>query len=215
VLRWRASRSSSKPPAILAVITRIILCGVWLVAATVLALPAAAQEGEREASLKAAFVYNFAKFTEWPKDRADAESGPVIVCIAANSRLRPAVEELQGKLVGIRPLRPVTLADGGNIAACHVLFVDEATPPRLRQQAESNLYGVLTVSDLPNFARAGGNIGFFFASNQLRFQINLDAARRSGIGFSSKLLRLADVIGQQSSLAARFATALRDLSRWI
>jgi hypothetical protein len=196
---------------------RIAACLALLAAGHSLAAlsPARAQEGEREASLKAAFVYNFAKFTEWPKNRADAETGPVIVCIAANSRLRPAVDELQGKLVGARPLRAMVISDGANPAACHVIYIDEASPPRLRQQAESNLYGVLTVSDLPNFARAGGTIGFYFASNQLRFQINLDAARRSGIGFSSKLLRLADVIGQQSSLPSRVATALRGIARWM
>jgi hypothetical protein len=96
-----------------------------------------------------------------------------------------------------------------------VLFIDESVSPRLRQLAESNPRGVLTVSDLPNFARAGGNIGFFFADNQLRFQINLDTARRSGIAFSSKLLRLAEVIGQQSSLPNRFAAALGLVIDWM
>ena len=198
-------------------IFRVAACAVWLAAATCLAVPPAAQaqEAEREAAVKAAFVYNFAKFTEWPKDRPDAEAGPIVLCISASSRLRPAADELQGKLVGSRPLRTMVLSDGGNATMCHVLFIDDSTPPRLRQQAESDLYGVLTVSDLPNFARAGGNIGFYSAANQLRFQINLDAARRSGIGFSSKLLRLADVIGQQSSLAPRLAVARRSAGRWL
>ncbi len=74
---------------------------------------------------------------------------------------------------------------------------------------------MLTVSDLPNFACTGGNIGFFFADNQLRFQIHLDTARRTGIAFSSKLLRLADVIGQQSSPPSRFAAALRLVIDWL
>ncbi len=126
-----------------------------------------------------------------------------------------AIDELQGKLVGSRPVRSVVLAEGVNPMTCHVLFIDDSVPARVRQLAESDLHGVLTVSDLPNFARTGGNIGLFFADNQLRFQINLDTARRSGIAFSSKLLRLADVIGQQSSLPTRFAAALRLVIDWM
>lgn len=181
----------------------------WWLPIAILAValaPARAQETDREAALKAAFLFNFAKFTEWPKDRTDADAGPIVFCVGQNSRLRPAIDELQGKLVGSRPVRTIPIGEAINPALCHVFFVDDSASPRLRQMAESDLRGVLTVSDLPNFARAGGNIGFYFASNQLRFQINLDSARRSGIGFSSKLLRLAEVIGQQSGLVPRFAS---------
>jgi hypothetical protein len=193
---------------------RCVLPGASLAVAIWLSvtLPAGAQE-EREAELKAAFLYNFAKFTEWPKDRPDADTGPVVFCVGQNSRLRPAVDELRGKLVGSRPVQAVVVTDASNPASCHVLFVDDGLPPRLRRVAQAGLHGVLTVSDLPDFARAGGNIGFFFASNQLRFQINLDTARRSGIGFSSKLLRLAEVIGQQSAVPGRFAAARLRLMR--
>jgi YfiR/HmsC-like len=179
---------------------------VWLVVAA--SLPARAQEVDREAALKAAFVYNFAKFTEWPTGRFRSETDPVLFCVGPNSRLKNALTVLPEKLVGTHPVRLLAVSDEAAAAACHVLFVDDTLSPRLRQLAETDLFGVLTVSDLPNFAHAGGGIGFYFASNQLRFQINLDAARRSGIGFSSKLLRLADVIGQQSSLPSRLAVSL-------
>ena len=112
-------------------------------------------------------------------------------------------------------MRPVVLAEGANPAICHVLFVDASLPPQVRQLAETDLHGVLTVSDLPNFAQSGGDIGFLYTSNQLHFQINLASARRSGIAFSSKLLRLADVIGQQSSLPSRLAGSLWRLINWI
>ena len=196
-------------------IRRSLVLGVCLAAAASLAALSFAQAAEdngREAALKAAFLYNFAKFTEWPRQRSDAEAGPLIFCVGQNSTLRPAIDELQGKKVGDRDVRPLMLAESANAAMCHVLFVDSSLPPRLRRQAETDLFGVLTVSDLPDFARAGGDIGFFFANNQLRFQINLEAARRRGLGFSSKLLRLADVIGQQSALPSRFAAAARALT---
>jgi hypothetical protein len=190
---------------------RALLLLVWLAATGLLAqtAPSLAQEPEREASLKAAFLYNFAKFTEWPADRFRNPSDPVLFCVGQNSRLKEALAVLPEKLVGTHPVRLVAIVDEASAAGCHMLFVDDSVSPRLRHLAETDLFGVLTVSDLPNFARAGGGIGFYFASNQLRFQINLDAARRSGIGFSSKLLRLAEVIGQQSSLPARLATFTR------
>ena len=212
------SRFSFERGGAAVVIFRAVACRIGLAAAILLAaFPVAyAQEGaQREALLKAAFLYNFAKFTEWPKERPDADSGPVLFCIGQNSRLKAAIDELQGKLVGSRPVRTVVLTEGVNPMTCHVLFIDDSVPARVRQLAESDLHGVLTVSDLPNFARTGGNIGLFFADNQLRFQINLDTARRSGIAFSSKLLRLADVIGQQSSLPTRFAAALRLVIDWM
>jgi hypothetical protein len=189
---------------------RTLVFLAWFAAAGLLcqAAPSIAQELEREAALKAAFLYNFAKFTEWPADRFRNATDPLLFCISPNSRLRDALAVLPDKLIGTHPVRLVAIADEAGAASCHVLYVDDGVSPRLRHLAETDLFGVLTVSDLPNFARAGGGIGFYFASNQLRFQINLDAARRSGIGFSSKLLRLAEVIGQQSSLPARIAISM-------
>jgi hypothetical protein len=176
---------------------RALVLLVWLAAAKLLfwAFPVMAQEGEREAAVKAAFLYNFAKFTEWPGDRFRSPADPVIFCVGSNSKLRDALAVLPEKLVGTHPVRVVAVADEAGAASCHVLFVDETASTALRRVAEGLLHGVLTVSDLPNFARVGGDIGFFYAANQLRFQINIEAARRGGIGFSSKLLRLADVIG--------------------
>jgi hypothetical protein len=196
---------------------RALLLPVWLAAAALLWQPASsrAQELEREAALKAAFLYNFAKFTEWPAGRFRSDSDPVTFCVGQTSRLKDALVVLPDKLVGTHPIRVLVLTDEAGAASCHLLFIDEGMPTALRRLMETRLFGVLTVSDLPNFARVGGDIGLFFESNQLRFQINLEASRRRGLGFSSKLLRLADVIGQQSSLLTRFALGLRDALSWI
>jgi len=177
----------------------LLCCGV----------PAAAQEeAVREAAVKAAFVYNFAKFTEWPAGRFRSETEPVTFCVGAASPMRDAIASLAGKTLEARPVRIATVSDSADPQACHLLFVDDSLP-RLRHLAETDLNGVLTVSDLPNFARAGGAIGFVSSGAQLRFQINLTAAQRRGITFSSKLLRLAELIGQQSSLPGIVVISLR------
>ena len=162
------------------------------------ALTAQAQaDGAREAALKAAFLYNFAKFTDWGAGRFRSPSDPIVFCIGVDSPMRDAVAELQGKLVETHPLRVVTVAGAANLTACHVLFVDASLPAGMRRQAVAAA-GLLTVSDLPNFAQSGGDIGFYYEHDRLRFEINVASAQRAGITFSSRLLQLATVVGRQS-----------------
>jgi len=172
------------------------------------------EDPARTAALKAAFIYNFAKFTDWPGDRFHSPTDPVSICVGQNSPLRMPISVLADKLVGDRPVRVMVLTETAQPTACDVLFVDNGLPERIRQLTYGGLHGTLTVSDQPGFAQAGGQIGLFYAGNELRFQINLEAARRAGIGFSSKLLRLADVIGQHSSLPRSLAMARPPLTDW-
>lgn len=168
----------------------------------------AQDEGGREAAVKAAFLYNFAKFTEWPARRFDGGKAPVIFCVGAQSRLREAVEALEGKPVRARAVHVVVLTGNADPSPCHVLFVDDNSPPGLRRAVETHqVSGVLTVSDIPDFALSGGDIGLFYKGNQLRFQINLANARSSDLTFSSQLLQLADVIGPQSGSFAAIPVA--------
>jgi len=165
------------------------------------ALPAHAQlDNPREEAIKAAFLYNFAKFTEWDTSRFGGASAPVVFCVGIDSPLRPAVSALQGNLVRSHPVEVVTIASGARLSPCHVLFIDSTLPEAIRRRLDGDeLRGVLTVSDLPNFARSGGDIGLYYENDHLRFEINIGAAGKSGITFSSKLLQLAVVIGRQSS----------------
>src|SRR5467141_3807781 len=78
--------------------------------------PARAQDVDREAALKAAFVYNFAKFTEWPAGRFRSASDPVLFCVGPGSRLRDALAVLPDKLVGTHPVRVVAVSDEAGAA---------------------------------------------------------------------------------------------------
>ncbi|HEV2302477.1 MAG TPA: YfiR family protein [Stellaceae bacterium] len=181
---------------------RTVLRSAWALAAVLAcALPAQAQNAAgREAAIKAAFLYNFAKFTEWADHRFGGESDPAVFCVGADSPMRPAISALQGQLIRSHPIEVMAIVPGSRLSPCHVLFVDDTLPGAIRRRLEGHeVRGVLTVSDLPNFARSGGDIGLYYESNHLRFEINIGTAGKGGITFSSKLLQLAVVIGRLSS----------------
>ncbi|MCW8919173.1 MAG: YfiR family protein [Gammaproteobacteria bacterium] len=170
---------------------------LWLSA--VAATPAAAQsaiQDQEERLLKAAFIYNFAKFTRWP--RAVQEESPLTLCISGTDALVAELERLDGKRVGGAPLAIRLLQEGGDGSGCQLLYVAESERHRQAQILES-LRGepVLTVSCLSGFAPAGGVIELFREEGRVRFIINLRTARESGLELSSRLLRLGVVLGQQ------------------
>jgi YfiR/HmsC-like len=166
----------------------VLLLAVCLLA---LAVPAAAQAPEYD--LKAAFLFNFAKFVEWPASAFAGEQSPLTICVYGEDPFGPNLDAVvQGERVGERSLlvqRPDSLDDLGE---CHVLFVSRSEKDRLGEvMAEVEGDPVLTVADTDGFLRAGGIINFILESSKVRFLIDQEAAERSGLRISSKLMRLA------------------------
>jgi len=148
--------------------------------------PPAASEYE----VKAAFLYNFAKFVEWPQARA---SDAFVVAIIGSDPFGDILEQtvagkaVQGrKLVTRRTTRPEDL-DGASI-----VFVSSSEAPRLPQVLK-HLEGlpVLTVGDMENFVGRGGMVGFKVKDDNVRFDIDLDQVGKSGLKMSSQLLKIA------------------------
>ncbi|HWN43656.1 MAG TPA: YfiR family protein [Thermoanaerobaculia bacterium] len=162
-----------------------------LIVLLLMALPLQAQAPEY--ALKAAFLFNFAKFVEWPASAFDGERAPLAICVYGEDPFGRALDEVvQGERVGERSLlvqRPDSLDD---LRECHVLFVSRSEKDRLRDvMAEVEGKPVLTVADTDGFLRAGGVINFILEGNKVRFIIDQEAAGRSGLQISSKLMRLA------------------------
>jgi hypothetical protein len=137
-----------------------------------------------EAELKAAFIYNFAMFTEWPAEAFDGD-GLFHICVAPDSPLRAALKKLSGQAlhgrsVQVQDAPPPVWAQAG----CQIAVLDGGEPPDGRP-------GVLTVGD---GAPQGAIIGLLLQNQHLRFDIDASAARRAGLEPSSKLLRLARVV---------------------
>jgi hypothetical protein len=156
-----------------------------------LAAPLRAQAPEYD--LKAAFLFNFAKFVEWPPDAFSGEPVPLTICVYGEDPFGSTLDAVvQGERVGERSLlvqRPDSLDDLGE---CHVLFVSRSEKDRLGEvMAHVRGKPVLTVADTDGFLRAGGVINFILEGNKVRFLIDQEAAERSGLAISSKLMRLA------------------------
>jgi hypothetical protein len=162
-----------------------------LVAVLVLAGPAAAGTGagDQDRDLKAAIIYNFARFAVWPPGRFADQTAPVVLCVDPSDPLLPALDRLEGQPVGRRRLQVRATAQSG--AGCHLAYVTDATSPAA--VASLHRQGVLTIGDAPGFARSGA-IGLVSVGRQIRFEVNTTAAAAAGVKLSSQLLRLAMVV---------------------
>lgn len=159
--------------------------------------PAAEAQALREYQIKAAFLYNFLKFVDWPSQALPETSDAITICVFGDDPFGEALDFIKDKMVrgrrlAIRRLGPVT-----NLEACHVLFIgasEEARVPQVMQSLRGS--SVLTVGEMERFAEAGGIINFVLEKNKVRFEINLNSAERAGLKLSSQLLSLAKVVRQ-------------------
>ena len=146
-----------------------------------------------EYEVKAAFLYNFARFAQWPPSRA-SERNVFRICVLGADPFGSAFDAISGRQAKGLDLRISRHRAISEISDCDILFVSSSEGARVREIVRSLTAAVLTVSDTEGFAQQGGMINFVVREKKIRFQINVDAAERAGIKISSKLLRLADVI---------------------
>jgi hypothetical protein len=167
-----------------------------------------------EPSLKAAFIYNFAKFTEWPADVLPP-TATFAACVMGDGPTRDAL----GRIVKGRQLagRAITVSEvqaGGKLRSCHLLYVSGVTQAQLAAIVVTVRGApVLTISDGDDFARQGGIAQMFVEGGKIRFDINLEIAKDSGLQLSSKLLVLAaHVLNKSISEVIRMASPWRHVS---
>lgn len=162
-------------------------------------LLAPAQTGvSREYNIKAVFLYNFTRFAEWPDDAFKSPSEDFIIGIAGNDPFGGVLDQtVAGEKVNGHPIVIQRYASADDVQKCQILFIS-ATQKEDVQQIIKSLDGssTLTVGDMPDFVREGGMIGFKLEDNKIKLQINLAVVKSSQITISSKLLRLAEIVGQ-------------------
>ncbi len=160
------------------------------------ARPVLAAEGSTDAQVKAGFVYNFAKYTEWPAAAFASPQAPIRLCFTGvDESQAKAFAALEGKPVQgreVRIRRNPTLAE---MAECNILYLGDDEPRRVHAalQAARNA-SVLTISDSDGFVDTGGVIGLLYAGNRMQFEVNLSAAQRAGLKIASQVLKIARVV---------------------
>jgi hypothetical protein len=153
------------------------------------------EEPSREYGLKAAFIYNFAQFTVWPDSAFSAADAPFIVAVIGTDPFGDALQAvMEGKKIGNHPVLINHLKSDDEIKGCHLLFV-----PASQQDKYDSIFKavadlpILTVGETQDILPAGGAIRFLIEDNKIRFEVNLDSAKKAGLKISSKLLSLAKI----------------------
>ena len=155
-------------------------------------LSCAQDRNSNEYAVKALFLYNFAKFVDWP---AAMLGGPICIGVFGNDPFGQVLDDaVAGKTVNGRPFIVRRLKSEPEARQCQIVFVN--VEKRLMRSTLEKLKdcGVMTVGDTRGFAEAGGVVNFLLIDDRVRFEINLDAAARAGLKFSSKLLILAKIV---------------------
>ena len=149
----------------------------------------------REYLIKAAFLYNFAKFIDWPAEAFPNDRTPLTLCIFGEDPFGVALESIKGKTVKGRKLVIQHSTRVEDLEQCHILFVSASEEKRLRPIL-SGLRGktILTVSDMNGFARRGGIINLVTEKSKIRFEVNVEVTELAGLKISSKLLKLAKIV---------------------
>ena len=152
-----------------------------------------------EYQIKAAFLYNFAKFVEWPAGTFANAAEPIGICIAGPNPFGSALEEMvQGKKAGDRAFVVRRLADPQNTDKCQILFIGAVEWKRIRATPGAlPKRGVLTVGETDDFTTLGGIIAFKLDGARVRFLIAAETADSAKLRISAKLLSLAEIVRKQ------------------
>jgi hypothetical protein len=145
-----------------------------------------------EYDLEAAFLVNFAQFVQWPPDTFAQTDTPIVVGILGDDPFGPILDKIAaGETIQNRKLVIKRSRQVKDLKNCQMLFIGKSERARLRKIFVSlGKASVLTVGETDGFTQQGGVTHFYVQGNRLRFEVNLEAARRKGLKISAQLLDL-------------------------
>jgi hypothetical protein len=153
----------------------------------------------KEYEVKATYLYNFARFVEWPASAA-LKDDLFSICVLGQDPFGPALDAvLAGETIDGKAVVAKRIAKSQEAASCRVLYISPSEDRRLKDiLAAVDRMGVLTVSDIPEFSRHGGMIEFVLDGSKIRFEVNLANAEDAGLSLSSELLKVATAVRRNS-----------------
>jgi len=155
-----------------------------------------AQISTREYQVKAAFLFNFSQFVEWPAQSFSNPESRAVIGILGKDPFDSNLEEIiVGETINKHPLVIQHFKNVDEITNCQILFINISDKNQLRLLIEK-LKGknILTISDVNGFAKMGGMVRLYIKDDKINIQINLDAIKEENLGISSKLLKLAEIV---------------------
>jgi hypothetical protein len=152
-----------------------------------------AQNSPTEYQIKAAFIYNFARFVDWPTQAFSDATSPMVIGVLGKNVFGDSLAQIiKGNTIGGHPLEVKEFDSATDAASCQLLFISASEKSHFSKiLAQLSGKSILTVSETDNFISEGGMINLKIVDNRVRFEINNEAAKKAGLTISSKLLSLA------------------------
>ena len=174
---------------------------LFFVIAMLALLPQASAQQIGEYQVKAAFLYNFTKFVDWPPQPGNPGQEPFVICVFGDDPFRNGLESIvQGKSVNGQVLEVRYIKRVEDAQGCKIAFISSSEKGHLRTILNAlRGSGVLTVGDTEGFARMGGVINFTLVDNHVHIEINPEAAKVQKLKISSRLLRLAQIVRNRNA----------------
>ena len=182
----------------MAVLARTLPGWLYLLAVCIVLLQGAvAADSPSEYQVKAVFLFNFSRFVDWPEQAFKSPTDPFTIGVLGADPFGPRLDEaVRGEHIGGHALTVRRFDSADQVDDCQILFIDRSQAPQLDQILKVLKHrGTLTVSEIEGSAQRGVMVEFVTESNRIRLKINADAAHAAGLSISSKLLRLADIVG--------------------
>jgi hypothetical protein len=179
----------------------LLVCSIVLlgVVRPALAQPEDSSEVSREYAIKAAYLYQFGRYVQWPSGTFPNERAPLVIGVLGVDPFDGILDEIaRTKRVEGRPIAIRRFATMAEYKPCQILFVTASVSPEQKALAFEKAQGttLLLVGEEPGFAERGGKINFFLDENKVRFEINMEIAKQDRLKISSKLLSLAKIVGR-------------------
>lgn len=154
-----------------------------------------------EYAVKAAFIYNFARFVEWPASAFAHPEAPLTLCVVGDDPFGAVLDEtVRGKTVARHGFFIRRMSHAADAANCHIVFISRSETARLpKVLAALEGKSVMTIGDMEGAAKRGAVMNFLLEGGRVRFAINTEVAKRAGLNLSSQLIKLSTPITSDGS----------------